>query len=83
MLPELRDDLFGKNPNRKFFTVSNACLAKCAKQEANVPPVGSDVVSLVALDAPKVAKIAVAWWPHVWRLENRHVKPRRMTHSQS
>lgn len=24
MLPELREDLFGKNPNRKFYTVSPA-----------------------------------------------------------
>ena len=23
MLPELRTDLFGKNPNRKFYTVSH------------------------------------------------------------
>jgi hypothetical protein len=25
MLPELRTDLFGRNENRKFYTVSGAC----------------------------------------------------------
>lgn len=25
MLPELREELFGKNPNRKFYTVSGCC----------------------------------------------------------
>jgi hypothetical protein len=27
MLPELRTDLFGKNPNRKFYTVSHMLMS--------------------------------------------------------
>jgi hypothetical protein len=52
MLPELREDLFGKNPNRKFYTVS------CARGRGLTPRSRKRYVSLVALDARKVAKTA-------------------------
>ena len=48
MLPELREDLFGKNPNRKFYTVRTV-----ACTDADTVAVGNQMLLVVALDAVK------------------------------